>query len=590
MNQETQTQSKLTIHPDVKAKVDSQKWFYTDTVKEHFFTPRNIFISEAEAQEYAKNCDGIGMVGSPACGDAMKMWIKVDKENDVIRELKWQTFGSLLPGAKILMKDYKTKPVEKLTIGDEIIDGDGKLNTIEETFARDYSGKVFTFRLSTSKYYQFSVTPNHPIPCVVRKLVATMGNRKTMRNWYDYKVEEEFVNGTEISTLPACQLQEGDFLVYNIPKENVDSSELSEDFCTLLGYYVSDGHAPSKSRTVFYFNLGEEEFIEEIANICNKYNWNYISYPRKNYAGLCIQINDPKVTQLLRKHGGTPKNKRFSNEVMNLPKLKQMLIVDSYIKGDGWDSQQKENWNEQYFISTSIEHLAYQLQIMLARNFIFAAIHKREPREFTIRGKTYTNSGEYNLIFKKLQQQSRIKIDFEGGNLLIPISKINVTEYEGKIYDIGIVNEPKTYRVNGISLHNCASAIASTSMLSTMVTENGGMKIEGALKLKPQDIMNRLGGLPNRKFHCSVLGDKALRSAINDHFRKSGQISRIIVEGARIIDAATKTTDKDIEEAVLDGALTFEDVQKKLKVGIGDKAVIPAVEELIRFYKEKYFG
>src|SRR3989338_7509521 len=266
MNQETQTQSKLTIHPDVKAKVDSQKWFYTDTVKEHFFTPRNIFISEAEAQEYAKNCDGIGMVGSPACGDAMKMWIKVDKENDVIREVKWQTFGSLLPGAKILMKDYKTKPVEKLTIGDEIIDGDGKLNTIEETFARDYSGKVFTFRLSTSKYYKF---------------------------------EEEFVNGTEISTLPACQLQEGDFLVYNIPKENVDSSELSEDFCTLLGYYVSDGHAPSKSRTVFYFNLGEEEFIEEIANICNKYNWNYISYPRKNYAGLCIQINDPKVTQLL---------------------------------------------------------------------------------------------------------------------------------------------------------------------------------------------------------------------------------------------------------------------------------------------------
>ena len=79
------TTSKLSLHPDVKAKVESKKWFYTDTVKEHFFNPKNIFISDAEAEEYAKNCDGVGMVGSPACGDAMKMWIKTDKNEDRIK-------------------------------------------------------------------------------------------------------------------------------------------------------------------------------------------------------------------------------------------------------------------------------------------------------------------------------------------------------------------------------------------------------------------------------------------------------------------------------------------------------------------------
>jgi len=68
----------------------------------------------------------------------------------------------------------------------------------------------------------------------------------------------------------------------------------------------------------------------------------------------------------------------------------------------------------------------------------------------------------------------------------------------------------------------CASAIASTSMLSVMLTENAGMKIEVALKLRPQDIVARLLDLPERKFHCSVLGDKALREALNDYFRKSG--------------------------------------------------------------------
>lgn len=136
----------------------------------------------------------------------------------------------------------------------------------------------------------------------------------------------------------------------------------------------------------------------------------------------------------------------------------------------------------------------------------------------------------------------------------------------------------------------CASAIASTSMLSVMVTENGGMPIDGALKLRPQDIMMRLGGLPARKVHCSVLGDKALRSAVMDYYRKSGQVDKVEVEAGRLIDKVLKITDHDIEEAVLEGADTLEKVQARTKVGTGDPSCIPEVENLIRFYKEKYFG
>lgn len=136
----------------------------------------------------------------------------------------------------------------------------------------------------------------------------------------------------------------------------------------------------------------------------------------------------------------------------------------------------------------------------------------------------------------------------------------------------------------------CGSAIASTSVLSVMITEKGGMKLDKALKIKPQDIMERLGGLPSRKVHCSVLGDKALRAAINDYFHKSGQHQRVVVEGSRIIDEELKITDRDIEQAVLDGAANLEEVQKKLKVGIGNPQTIPTIEDLIRFYKEKYFG
>lgn len=136
----------------------------------------------------------------------------------------------------------------------------------------------------------------------------------------------------------------------------------------------------------------------------------------------------------------------------------------------------------------------------------------------------------------------------------------------------------------------CASAIAATSMFSVMVTENGGVPIEEALKIKPQHIMERLGGLPNRKIHCSVLADKAFRKAVNDYFRKSGQHQRILVEGARVIDHKLNITDHDIEEAVLEGGTDLESVQKKLKVGVGSPEIIAEVEQLIRFYKEKYYG
>jgi nitrogen fixation NifU-like protein/NifU-like protein len=133
----------------------------------------------------------------------------------------------------------------------------------------------------------------------------------------------------------------------------------------------------------------------------------------------------------------------------------------------------------------------------------------------------------------------------------------------------------------------CASAIANTSVLSEMII---GMKIDDALKIKPNDIVKELGGLPARKIHCSVLGDKALGEAINDYFRKSGQENRIVAQGAKIIDKVLKITDKDIEEAVLEGAKTFEEVQKKTKIGINDKNCIPQVKELISLYRKKYFG
>ncbi len=112
--------------------------------------------------------------------------------------------------------------------------------------------------------------------------------------------------------------------------------------------------------------------------------------------------------------------------------------------------------------------------------------------------------------------------------------------------------------------YGCASAIASTSILSEMVK---GMTLEDAYYISAKDIARELDGLPEHKIHCSVLGDKALRAAINDYYRRNGMEDKIKKEEARIVCQCLNITDREIEEAVLNGARTYLELQERTKIG-----------------------
>ena len=132
----------------------------------------------------------------------------------------------------------------------------------------------------------------------------------------------------------------------------------------------------------------------------------------------------------------------------------------------------------------------------------------------------------------------------------------------------------------------CASAIASTSVMSEMVK---GMKLDEAYNLSAKDINKELGGLPDHKIHCSVLGDKALRLAINDYYRRHGMEEKVREEEARVVCQCMGVTDHDIEHAVLEGARTFYELQEMTKVGTGCGGCKEEVKKLLEEYKEKHF-
>ncbi len=88
---------------------------YSKEVMENFLHPKNM--------GEMKNPDGIGKVGNPICGDIMWLYIKVDKEKNIITDIKFKTFGcaaAIATSSMItqLAKGKSVEDAEKISLDD----------------------------------------------------------------------------------------------------------------------------------------------------------------------------------------------------------------------------------------------------------------------------------------------------------------------------------------------------------------------------------------------------------------------------------------------------------------------------------------
>lgn len=129
----------------------------------------------------------------------------------------------------------------------------------------------------------------------------------------------------------------------------------------------------------------------------------------------------------------------------------------------------------------------------------------------------------------------------------------------------------------------CASAIASSSALTEMIK---GKTLDEALNVSNQEIAEFLGGLPEEKMHCSVMGQEALEVAIAKY--RGGPVPghdldhhNAEMEG-EVVCKCFGITDQFLKKVIKDNKLqTAEQVTHFTKAGGGCGGCIPKITELI---------
>ena len=92
----------------ISAAVVSGRRHYHEKVLDHYSRPRNVGSMPKTDTDV-----GTGLVGAPACGDVMKLQIRVDPTNNTISDVKFKTFGC---GSAIASSSYMTELVRGMTL------------------------------------------------------------------------------------------------------------------------------------------------------------------------------------------------------------------------------------------------------------------------------------------------------------------------------------------------------------------------------------------------------------------------------------------------------------------------------------------
>ena len=453
---------------------------YHTNVVDHYENPRNV----GSFNKNKKNI-GTGLVGAPACGDVMKLQIKVD-ENGKIIDSKFKTFGCLAGNVPIATPRGYIK-INSLSVGDTIHAWNGKNiveNEIEEINIKWVPYKeLLKFEFEGSCHFKFICSNDHI--------------------WWlasDKPIEAENLNiGDELLHMTENELRS----INNIGRTDWMKKIASDTMkLTNNSNKIDRSKMPQHQKGKSMIHLSEKISI-----------------------GMKERWKDPEYVKKWQKGMDGASNRRPTNVEKTYIELFDKNNMDCRYVGDSqfWCSVKgkKGGINPDFKVNGQKK----VIEVYDSKLPTFMMDRSNDDWIYT-RSKQFEESG-FKSLFLNIRDMDENKMILKVQNFihngLKVINKINITdkrqlrgvEVENdnvKLYDIRLKEGANVFFAGRVGTHNCGSAIASSSVATEWIK---GKTLDEAINITNKDIASHLK-LPPVKLHCSMLAEDAIKAAVKD--------------------------------------------------------------------------
>lgn len=320
-------------------------------------------------------------------------------------------------GSPIIMADGTIKPIEDVIIGDQVIDKNGHIQTVEKQWCSGTPDKLIEMIVWGGKKFYSTVDHKWPIWAWSRTCQCGCGEEVTPGRLYvqDHYITPSLPNkdrspegvhkmGPESRTTignkripkgyePFLKLGSTDVRVKDlvvIPRKfDPIDTKVSEDEARLLGYYISEGNIDNNRygdtySATFSFGIHEEStWAKDVTEILNKIDIPYNAGPKSNRNIFAVRFvnnmgNDREkvnkfVEWIYNQGGALARHKRLGSEAVRWPLNLKLELIKGLFRGDGWQTwhnSTKDGYSCHSFLvgyTTISKVLVSQIQLILAQ-------------------------------------------------------------------------------------------------------------------------------------------------------------------------------------------------------------------------------
>ena len=461
---------------------------YSQKVIDHYENPRNVGSFSSSDTSI-----GTGMVGAPACGDVMKLQIKV--EEGIITDARFKTYGCLTSNAPVNTPTC-SKKIKDLKIGDEVLAWNGEIIVNQKIrdiithsvnvndlliieFKRKSSRQNInpgTFSLICTKEHIFWNANNKPIEAQQLRVGQEL-----------YEITEHELRILTNNRYRVTLKQENSIRMTAWNKE-FDHSVLPQN---QPGYVCKDLATKKKrSSAASIKNWSNPAYIEKWQQGMAQRNWTEPTGIEQKYISL-FEENNVAARWSSGKIWIQTESGPASPDFIVLGKKKCIEVYTKQLPKFMQDRSEGSNYvaNRRKQLATA----GYD-SLFLAVEDIAQALPEVQ---------NFIHNGMEIVGISAITHQNQLRGCERDGKLVV-------------VYDLKLEDGAHVFFSNRVGSHNCGSAIASSSLITEWVK---GKTLNQAATIKNSEIAEELA-LPPVKIHCSILAEDAIKAAVADYKNK----------------------------------------------------------------------